>query len=62
MKKFEYEDEYQDPMNKTWHKILKNKGLDGWELISMTLFEWETDESGYSYVKEYCYMFKREIK
>ena len=43
-------------------EILKNKGLDGWELISMTPFEWETDESGYSYVKEYCYMFKREIK
>ena len=62
MKKFEYEDEYQDPMNKTWHKMLKQRGLEGWELISMTPFEWETDESGYSRVKEYCYMFKREIK
>ncbi len=62
MKKFEYEDEYRDPINTTWHKILEEKGLDGWELISMTPFEWETDESGYSRVKEYCYMFKREIK
>ncbi len=35
--------------------------MDG-ELISMTPFEWETDESGYSRIKEYCYMFKREIK
>jgi len=62
MKKFEYQDEYQDPMNKTWHKILEEKGLDGWELISITPYEWETDESGHSYIKEYCYMFKREIK
>ena len=62
MKKFEYVDEYRDPMNKTWHKILEEKGLDGWELISMTPYEWETDESGHSYIKEYCYMFKREIK
>mgnify|MGYP001283364210 FL=1 len=31
MKKFEYQDEYQDPINTTWHKILEEKGLDGWE-------------------------------
>jgi hypothetical protein len=61
-KKFEYQDEYQDPMNKTWHKVLEEKGLDGWELVSITPYQWETDKSGYSYVKEYCYMFKREIK
>ena len=61
-KKFEYQDEYQDPMNKTWHIVLKEKGLDGWELVSITPYQWEADKSGYSYVKEYCYMFKREIK
>ena len=63
MKRFEYDDEYQDPMNQTWHKMLKERGLQGWELISITPFEWEApDEEGMVRIKECYYMFKREIE
>ena len=27
MKKFEYQDEYQDPINTTWHKILEKQSM-----------------------------------
>ena len=62
MKKFEYQDEYRDPMNETWQKELLYMGEEGWELVSVTPFEWQTDKTGWSHIKEYCYIFKREIK
>ena len=70
MKRFEYEDEYQDPMDQTWHKMLKQRGLEGWELISMTPVEWEAPDEGRLVdsmkgvvrIKECCYIFKREIE
>ena len=62
MKKFRYRDEYRDPMNKTWQKEFLFMGEEGWELVSMSPFEWETDDSGLNFIKEYCYVFKKEIK
>ena len=55
MKKFEYRDEYQDLMDKTWHKMFVNLGEEGQELVSITPFRWQTDKSGFNVIEEYCY-------
>jgi len=62
MKKFEYKDMYEDPMRSGWHKELEIMGEDGWELVSVTPFHWQTDKTGWNQIEEYCYIFKREIK
>ena len=70
MKRFEYENEYYHPMDETWHKLLKQRGLEGWELISMTPFKWDAPDDGSERksskgvvrISECCYVFKREIE
>ncbi len=42
MKKFEYQDEYRDPMSEDWQKELLYMGEKGWELVSVTPFHWQT--------------------
>ena len=49
MKKFEYKDMYEDPMRSGWHKELEIMGEDGWELVSVAPFHWQTDKTGWNH-------------
>ena len=61
MKKFEYNWMIEEPSNKTWMKEIVLLGEEGWELVSVTPFSWDT-EDGHSIVNECIYHFKREKK
>jgi len=62
MKKFKYQDEYNDPMDTTWQKELLSMGEEGWELVSVTPYQWKTDHLGWNVIETYCYLFKKEIE
>ena len=61
MKKFKYQDEYNDPMDTTWQKELLSMGEEGWELVSVTPYQWQTDQTGWNVIEAYCYLLKKEI-
>lgn len=53
---------FEDPMSSTWHKELEVLGEEGWDLVSVTPHEWQTDEKGWNVINMYCYTFKKAMK
>ena len=51
----------EEPSNETWKKEIVLLGEEGWELVSVTPFSWDT-EDGHSIVNDCIYHFKREKK
>ena len=37
-------------------------GEEGWELVSVTPYTWETTDTGHSIPDEFLYYFKKEIE
>ena len=62
MKKFKYTWMIEKQSNKTWQKEIKLMGEEGWELVSVTPYTWETTDTGHSIPDEFLYYFKKEIE